>query len=98
MSQQTHSVSNNLTHQEIAELQSFVELQTRTGNKMRTVPLSTAEGDHVLALLSQDSEELVCAFGKISDWYCAIDQRSNIIAQTETLDDMTRAVSPLLVS
>ncbi len=52
------------------------------------VPVEIDNGEVVVAILDQDDEYLLCAFGKDHGWYCAYDSEWSVIARSQFIQDV----------
>ncbi len=84
---------DSLSSQDIELIQSFYRDNIESGHIGEVLPLATQEGDQVVAVLTPDNSNLLCAFGKVSDWYCAIDTHSNVLAKAPVLGDLISNLS-----
>ena len=86
--------SDSLTPEDIELIRNFYENNVENANVGEVLPLATQEGEQVVAVLTADNSNLLCAFGKVSDWYCAIDSHSNVLAKAQVLGDLVSSLSP----
>ena len=86
--------SDSLSPQDVELIRSFYQKNVESGVIGEVLPLATREGEQVVAVLTPDNNNLLCAFGKVSDWYCAIDTHSNILAKAQILGDLMSKLSP----
>ncbi|MCZ4282715.1 hypothetical protein O4H49_18170 [Kiloniella laminariae] len=84
---------DSLSAQDIDLIQDFYQKNASGASFGEVLPLSTVEGEQVVAILTADNNNLLCAFGKVADWYCAIDSHSNILGQAQALGDLFTMVS-----
>ncbi|OUS14919.1 hypothetical protein A9Q97_03345 [Rhodospirillales bacterium 47_12_T64] len=86
--------SDSLTPQDVDLIQTFYQKNVESGDIGEVLPLATQEGDQVVAVLTADNSNLLCAFGKVADWYCAIDTHSNVLAKAQVLGDLVSRLTP----
>ncbi|MFD2207410.1 hypothetical protein [Kiloniella antarctica] len=80
--------SDSLTPKDINLIQAFYKENVKSGDIGEILPLATKDGEQVVAVLTADNSNLLCAFGKVADWYCAIDTHSNVLAKAQILGDL----------
>ncbi|WP_419904254.1 hypothetical protein [Kiloniella sp.] len=86
--------SDSLTPQDIGLIQAFYQKNVESGDIGEVLPLATQDGEQVVAVLTPDNSNLLCAFGKVADWYCAIDTHSNVLAKAQVLGDLVSGLPP----
>ncbi len=86
--------SDSLTPQDINLIQTFYQKNVESGDIGEVLPLATQDGEQVVAVLTADNSNLLCAFGKVADWYCAIDTHSNVLAKAQVLGDLVSGLTP----
>ncbi|MEH6632028.1 MAG: hypothetical protein V7776_14465 [Halopseudomonas aestusnigri] len=86
--------SDSLTPQDIGLIQAFYKKNVESGDIGEVLPLATQDGEQVVAVLTADNSNLLCAFGKVADWYCAIDTHSNVLAKAQVLGDLVSGLPP----
>ena len=86
--------SDSLTPQDIGLIQAFYKDNVENGDVGEILPLATQDGEQVVAVLTADNSNLLCAFGKVADWYCAIDTHSNVLAKAQVLGDLVSGLPP----
>ncbi|WP_417429514.1 hypothetical protein [Kiloniella sp.] len=84
---------DSLSPQDVELIQSFYKDNIASGHIGEVLPLATQDGEQVVAVLTPDNTNLICAFGKVSDWYCAIDTHSNVLAKAQALGDLISNIS-----
>jgi hypothetical protein len=61
------------------------------------VPVEIDNGEVVVAILDQDDDYLLCAFGKDRGWYCVYDSEWSVIARSQFIQDVMDVLPEITV-